>query len=342
MMPGVPVIGVCGPSGSGKTLLIERLVPRLAVRGLRVAVVKHCTHRIEADRPGKDTDRIFQAGADVLAAGPAESFARFHADQAPLDESLRRLAGACDVVLVEGSRDAAIPKIWLTREAADAWGRPEESLLVLAGAPEDCAAVEEAAWSVVERAHRERPVLAAVLIGGHSRRMGRPKHLLERDGATLLERAVAAARPHAAEALLAGASEAPAGLAELRRLPDAPGVRGPMAGVLAGLRWQPAARWLVLACDLPMVTLDAVAWLLAQARPGADAVMPAVSQEAPCEPLFALYEPTALRPIETAAARGEFSLRRALERARVLHPQPPPGLAPAWTNVNTPEEWGRL
>ena len=130
MSAGLPVIGICGPSGSGKTLLIQQLVPRLVARGLRVAVVKHCTHRIEADRPGKDTDRIFQAGADLLAAGPSESFARFHADQMPLAESVRRLCGKCDLVLVEGSRDAAIPKIWMSREAADAWGRPQEDLLV--------------------------------------------------------------------------------------------------------------------------------------------------------------------------------------------------------------------
>ncbi len=196
MTPGLPIVGVCGPSGSGKTLLIQRVVPRLTARGLRVAVVKHCTHRIEADTPGKDTDRIFQAGADVLAAGPTESFARFHAEQMPLAESLRRLTGRCDVVLVEGSRDAAIPKIWVDAEAAGAWERPEENLLVLPGAPDDCSSAEEAVWRVVERAHAERPVLAAVLIGGRSRRMGRPKHLLERDGVTLVERIVAAARPH--------------------------------------------------------------------------------------------------------------------------------------------------
>jgi molybdopterin-guanine dinucleotide biosynthesis protein MobB len=322
--------------------LIERLVPRLTTRGLRVGVVKHCTHRIEADAPGKDTDRIFRSGADVLAAGPAESFARFHANQMPLAESLRRLSGACDLVLVEGSRDAAIPKIWTSREAAEAWGRPEENLLVLSGASGDCSAAEETVWRLVERAHADLPVLAAVLIGGRSSRMGRPKHLLERDGATLVERAAAAARPHVAQVLLAGAGEVPAALHGLGRLPDAPDVQGPMAGVLGAMRWQPAARWLVLACDLPMVAPDAVAWLLQQARPGADALTPALTGEADCEPLFAAYEPTARWHLELAAARGEFSLRRALEAGRVLHPQPPPALAAAWTNVNTPEDWRRL
>ncbi len=339
MTPALPVIGVCGPSGSGKTLLIQRLVPRLTARGLRVAVVKHCTHRIEADTPGKDTDRIFQAGADVLAAGPAESFARFHARQMPLTESLRRLTGRCDLVLVEGSRDAAIPKIWVDREAADAWERPDENLLVLPGVPDDCAVAEEAVWRVVERAHAERPVPAAVLIGGRSSRMGRPKHLLKRDGVTLVERIVTAALRHVAEVLLVGEGEVPASLGGLRRLPDAPGVAGPMAGLLSAMRWQPDARWLALACDLPLISPDAVSWLLARARPGADAVMPAVSDEAGCEPLFAVYEPTARWPLELAAEGGDFSLHRALEAERVLRPQPPAPLAAGWTNVNTSEDW---
>jgi molybdopterin-guanine dinucleotide biosynthesis protein A len=338
----VPVIGVCGPSGSGKTLLIQQLVPRLAARGLRVAVVKHCTHRIEADRPGKDTDRIFQAGADVLAAGPSESFARFHAEQMPLAESVRRLAGRSDLVLVEGSRDAAVPKIWVEREAADAWGKPDEELLVLSGGADDVSAAEAAVWGAVKRVHAERPVLAVVLIGGRSSRMGRPKHLLERDGVTLLERAVAAARPHAAQVLLAGGGQVPAPLRELARLPDAADAEGPMAGMLTAMRWQPASRWLVLACDLPMLTPDAAAWLLQQSGPGTDAVMPSVPGGAECEPLFAVYEPTARWFLELATARGEFSLRRALDGGRVLRPLPPPGLAGAWTNVNSPEDWRAL
>ena len=142
-MPYPPLIGVSGASGGGKTLLIERLVPLLRKRGARVAVVKHCTHRIESDTPGKDSDRIFQAGADVLAAGPSESFVRIHADHMPLDECLQFLGSGYDVILVEGCRSAAIPKIWIGPEPDDAGNMPGDVLLTVADATEGLAESEQ-------------------------------------------------------------------------------------------------------------------------------------------------------------------------------------------------------
>ncbi len=112
-----------------------------------------------------------------------------------------------------------------------------------------------------------------------------------------------------------------------------------MGGLLSAMRWQPAARWLALACDLPLITPEAVAYLLEQTRPGTDATMPTISDGAGCEPLFAVYEPTARWVLELAAERGDFSLHRAMGAARVLRPQPPAPLAAGWTNVNTSEDW---
>ena len=62
---GIPVIAFAGYSGSGKTTLIEALIPCLRRRGLRVAVIKHGAHHFDMDRPGKDSWRFSQAGAEV-------------------------------------------------------------------------------------------------------------------------------------------------------------------------------------------------------------------------------------------------------------------------------------
>lgn len=63
------VVGFCGPSGSGKTTLIERLLPLLRARGLRVSVIKHAHSGFDIDQPGKDSWRHRRAGAfEVLLA----------------------------------------------------------------------------------------------------------------------------------------------------------------------------------------------------------------------------------------------------------------------------------
>jgi molybdopterin-guanine dinucleotide biosynthesis protein B len=52
-----------GRSGSGKTRLIAGLVGELKKRGRKVAVIKHCPHGFSLDRAGKDSSRVFDAGA---------------------------------------------------------------------------------------------------------------------------------------------------------------------------------------------------------------------------------------------------------------------------------------
>ena len=113
MSDAVPVLAICGWSGSGKTTLIEAALPHLCERGLKVAVVKHDVHGIDVDRPGKDSDRLFRAGADVFLQGQHEQLVRIHGAGEKLEDVVRRLGPCYDLVLVEGHKDTALPKIWV-------------------------------------------------------------------------------------------------------------------------------------------------------------------------------------------------------------------------------------
>lgn len=182
------LFGICGPGDSGKTRLIEGLLRSLRQKGLKVAVIKSCPgHRLEMDRPGKDTDRLYEAGADVLALGPEESFARFHGAERDLHEAAIRLGPGYDIALVEGGKEAAIPKLWLCREGERA-ERPdcENVVGVLPWNAERGAEAERLVLEALERDHRALPLCAVVLIGGKSSRMGRPKSLLEINGRFVL------------------------------------------------------------------------------------------------------------------------------------------------------------
>lgn len=112
------VIGLAGWSGSGKTTLAEKLIATLCERGLDVATVKHAHHRFDADIPGKDSYRHRQAGAAQVLVSSDMRSVLFSEHQAggdrPLDDLLADLR-PCDVVVVEGFKREAIPKIEVFR-----------------------------------------------------------------------------------------------------------------------------------------------------------------------------------------------------------------------------------
>jgi molybdopterin-guanine dinucleotide biosynthesis protein B len=127
------VFGIAGFSGSGKTTLIERVLPQLAARGLRVAVIKHTHHDFDIDRRGKDSWRAREAGAVtvLLASDHRTAVLTEHRNTPPqLDELLAKLP-PCDLVLVEGYKREAIPKLEVHRAETDKpWLFPDDPAIL--------------------------------------------------------------------------------------------------------------------------------------------------------------------------------------------------------------------
>lgn len=122
----IPVLGFAAASGTGKTTLLRHIVAELARRGVRAAVVKHAHHDFDTDRPGKDSYELRRAGARQMLVSSSRRWALITelADGGPeleLGQLLARLSlEALDIVLVEGFKHEAFPKIALHREAAPA------------------------------------------------------------------------------------------------------------------------------------------------------------------------------------------------------------------------------
>ncbi len=135
-----PVITFVGLSGTGKTTFLEQLIPALKARGLHLAVLKHDAHHFEMDKPGKDTWRFTEAGADVVTISNAGKFAMIEtlSRELSLQDIISRLPPV-DVVLTEGYKKSRNPKIEIHRAAL---GRPllsspEELLAVMTDEPLD-------------------------------------------------------------------------------------------------------------------------------------------------------------------------------------------------------------
>ena len=328
-----PVFGICGFSGSGKTTVIEKVVEQLAARGLQVGVVKHDVHGLKIDCEGKDSDRFFKAGADVVMRGPEQCFFRMHRrGDIPLDELIRLIGPHYDLVLVEGHKTTPLDqKVWLCGEAGET--PPPEAAPVrrVLGRDEDrVGIVMEMIDAWLPGAWRDAPLYAGVLIGGMSSRFGRPKHLVDDDGKTWLERTVDKVRSQVDGIVILGKGEIPGGLGSIPVLCDVEDAEGPLAGMLAATRWRPLTSWVFLPCDLPLLSEEAIRWLLTHREPGAWAVLPQLPGAPSPEPLLAYYDFRAAPLLER--------LRRPSDLAtadRAVSPEIPGPHRTSWENINT-------
>jgi molybdopterin-guanine dinucleotide biosynthesis protein MobB len=117
------VVAFVGGHDSGKTSVIVELIPRLKARGLAVGAVKHTSKDVPDDVPGKDSQRMAEAGADAAAlVTPARTAARRFGAEEPLESVLRREFAGLDLVLVEGYKSLPLPKVEVVRTGVD---RPE-------------------------------------------------------------------------------------------------------------------------------------------------------------------------------------------------------------------------
>ena len=118
------LIGLSGWSGSGKTTLLTRLIPALTARGRTVSTVKHAHHLFDVDKPGKDSFVHRQAGAHEVLISSDQRWALMHEHRGLPEPALPELVahlGAVDLVLVEGFKREAHPKIEIHREVV---GKP--------------------------------------------------------------------------------------------------------------------------------------------------------------------------------------------------------------------------
>jgi molybdopterin-guanine dinucleotide biosynthesis protein B len=116
-----PVFGIVGWKNSGKTTLMANIIRELAHRGFGVSVIKHAHAKFEIDHPGRDSFAMREAGARQVILSSPRRFALMRelrdAPEMTFGELLS-YAEPCDVVLVEGYKREAYPKIEIRRDGA--------------------------------------------------------------------------------------------------------------------------------------------------------------------------------------------------------------------------------
>jgi molybdopterin-guanine dinucleotide biosynthesis protein A len=178
-----------------------------------------------------------------------------------------------------------------------------------------------------------------VLAGGASTRMQRDKAALEYRGKSQLDRACELASRHVGKVFVSVRADQTLDPTRAKRpmIVDSVLSKGPIVGIRSALAAHPKAAWLVLACDLPFLSDDAIEVLLRHRDTSRFATAYRSAHDGLPEPLCAIWEPSAAQALEDYQAAGGHCPRKFLIRygAHLLDLPDPRAL----DNVNTPEEY---
>lgn len=183
------------------------------------------------------------------------------------------------------------------------------------------------------------PTLGVVLAGGASRRFGFDKSAAILGDVSLLERAIARARPQVDALAISGAGSSGAGLPIIV---DAMPGHGPLAAICSCLAWARERDYRFLAtfpCDVPFFPNDTVARLRRALEQGGDCAM--ARRERQGHYAFSLWPLTSLAKVEDAIVRGLRSLRTLGPLLTVAYADMPDGNGPQgdpFFNINRPDD----
>lgn len=182
------------------------------------------------------------------------------------------------------------------------------------------------------------PLSGLVLAGGRSTRMQEDKAGLVFGRGPQLTEAYALIAPRVVRAFVsvrADQREEPL-RARFPQVVDGSEGQGPVAGILAAQALDPAAAWLVVACDLPLLDGATLDELIAGRDPARLATAFRSAHDGLAEPLCAIWEPASASPLLRWVQAGQSCPRKFLMRhdARLLDPARPRAL----DNANTPQD----
>lgn len=178
-----------------------------------------------------------------------------------------------------------------------------------------------------------------VLAGGKSVRMGHDKSIMQWHGkeqryymADLLqqvcEKAFISCRPEQQSEINS----------DYTTLPDNVTGAGPLIGILSALKAYPNAAWLVTACDLPLLDIATLQYLIQNRDTTSIATTFKSPHDGLPEPLITIWEPSSLERLHAHIADGFTCPRKALIRnegkVTILIPKNPDTLI----NANTSED----
>jgi molybdenum cofactor guanylyltransferase len=185
-------------------------------------------------------------------------------------------------------------------------------------------------------------VTVFVLAGGKSTRMGRDKAFVEFGGRTLLARAIDLGGSITANVRIVGSREKFGAHSPV--VEDIFYDRGPLGGIHAALLASQTELNLMLAVDMPFITIEFLHYLISSGRNAPDAIAVVPRSGGLLQPLCAIYRREFATAAEKSLRAGKYKIDhlfhlvpiRIIEEAEL---EKAGGFLPVlFRNLNTPEE----
>lgn len=346
------LFGFAGFSGSGKTTLIEKLIVQMKNQFV-IGYIKHDAHQFSIDHQGKDTFRQYAAGAQVVFINDPEHMAmQIKGQSFSLEKEYFK---DCDFILVEGHKYSDHPKILflddeglaereyiagkITNVVASIYLNQAKELPGLPSFHRDnMSAIKKFMTDKIKDISSTVKLHGLVLAGGKSTRMGQDKALINYHGKAQAKHLLENLKRLGIPSFISCREEQQdrAGLENEAVITDRFLDFGPLGGILSAMSKKPDKAWLVLACDLPYVTVQNISELISERDTLKQATAFFNQERQQFEPLFAIYEPSIYSRMLYFLGEGMHCPQKVLYNASIkkLNLKTQDFLI----NANTPEE----
>ena len=319
----------CGYSGSGKTTLLSRLITKMSLK-YEVGYIKTDAHHFSMDTPGKDTHTAWTNGASQVAISDCSHSALISSQQNTTGFNLNFLN--CDIVFIEGRKESGFGKIIVVDRECKILDKVQDNVVgnVLAYVGQENrnsllgkpyfhrSNIEDIGCFIEKLSFTQTPILyGLVLAGGFSQRMKRDKALIEYFGKTQVRHCFELLSDKCHKAFVSVRSgQLPESESSLPQINDRFLNFGPVGGILTAMMKFPEAAWLVVACDLPLLTVETLKNLISKRNQFKVAThYCANNSERLPEPLCAIYEPKARYYLLQWLGQNIYCPRKILEAA---------------------------
>jgi len=181
-------------------------------------------------------------------------------------------------------------------------------------------------------------ITGVILAGGHSRRMGASKAFLNLGDKTFMEHIIEAVSPLVSKTIII-ANDDEYQQFGLEVFKDVVKESGPVGGIHTAMSYTQTPYSLVLSCDIPLVSLDLLSFLIQESIP-VDLNIISVNNKK--QPLTAIYHKDSMPIFIDALEKQALKLRLLFEQMNVNDIACPSHLIPSLANINTPEDLKKI